>query len=206
MNIFETLLLSAALSTDALGIGASCALRGIKTPLRSKLTICLISVAVTAAAVFSGNFIGRFVPSFVGGIAGSGLLALLGIYIIVGAVREGGEREDKQPVKGTLERTAGILRSPASCDADQSSTVEIGEACYIGAALSLDSFAAGIGAGIGGAALLVPIMCGLCQLLFLCIGDMLGRYLRRSERIRQKYFSVLSGLILIVLAAARSIF
>lgn len=50
----SALLLAVSLSMDALGIGVSYGLRGIKTSLGAKIVICLVSVMFTAAALFSG--------------------------------------------------------------------------------------------------------------------------------------------------------
>ena len=197
MDIYEILVLSAALSIDAFGIGASCAFRGIKNPPVSKLVICMVSVAVTAAAAFLGGIIGKLMPEYVGRISGSVLLIILGIYVAVGAVKEEKNKKDDCAADGSpLETAAKILRSPTSCDMDSSSTVDIREALYIGAALSADSFSAGIGAGIGGAVLTVPVLCGAFQLLLLCLGELLGKYLKAFCNIRQLWFSLLSALML----------
>ena len=56
MNITGTIMLSAALSIDALGIGASIRVRGIRTPFLSRLTIAVVSGSLTAAAVFFGAY------------------------------------------------------------------------------------------------------------------------------------------------------
>ncbi len=198
------LILAAALSIDAFAIGASCAFRGIKNPPVSKLVICTVSVAVTAAAAFIGGIIGKLMPEFVGRFIGSVLLISLGIYIAVGAIKEGGsKRKEEISENSPFEAAAKILRNPTSCDMDSSSTVDIREALYIGAALSADSFSAGIGAGIGGAVLAVPILCGLFQLILLCMGELLGKYLKNICSIRQMWFSLLSALMLTAIGVVK---
>lgn len=198
------LVLAAALSIDAFAIGASCALRGIKNPPVSKLVICIVSVAVTAAATFIGGIIGSVLPEYIGKVIGSVLLIILGIYVAVGAVREEKNKRIENSCDGSpFEAAAKILRSPVSCDMDRSSSVDIREALYIGAALSADSFSAGIGAGIGGAVLAVPVLCGLFQLVLLCIGELLGKYLRNFHNIKQLWFSLLSAAMLAAIGIAK---
>lgn len=207
MSIVEVLALSAALSADAFGIGLSCAVRGIKNPLSAKLLISLISAAVTAAAVFLGGIIGGFLPETTGKIAGAVMLIVLGSYTGIGAVRE--ERKKKNTGKESrtvLSAAAEIIRDPSACDMDHSEAVEIREAVYIGAALSADSFSAGIGTGMGGAALSVPIFCGLFQLFMLSSGEFAGNLIRGRKNIKQIWFSVLSALILILVGIVKLIF
>ncbi len=204
MVLYEMIVLAAALSIDAFAIGASCALRGIKNPPGSKLVICIVSVAVTAAAAFMGGIIGKLLPEYIGNVIGSVLLIILATYIAVGAVKEEkNKRNESSGGNSPFETAAKILRSPASCDMDKSSTVDIREALYIGAALSADSFSAGIGAGIGGAVLAVPILCGLFQLLLLCMGELLGKYLKSCRSIRQLWFSLLSAFMLAAIGVVK---
>lgn len=198
------LVLAAALSIDAFAIGASCGFRGIKNPPLSKLVICMVSVAITAAAAFIGGIIGKLLPEYIGKIIGSLLLIILGIYVAVGAIRDSVSRKNKQISDGSpIETAAKILTDPASCDMDKSSTVDIGEALYTGAALSADSFSAGIGAGIGGAVLAVPILCGIFQLLLLCLGELLGKYLKSFCNIKQIWFSLLSAVMLAAIGVVK---
>lgn len=214
MGIFEMLFLSFALSTDALAIGISCALRGIRTPLSARLVICVMSVAITAAAVFLGSVINDFIPSWVGNIVGIILLSALGIYVIYGAFVEKKPKKPKPRKENILTLavkplglTINIIRNPSECDIDRSSTVEFAEACYIGAALSADSFAAGLGAGVsGGSAVLIPLMCGVFQLVFLCCGIQIGKKLYGIKRVKQKYFGIISGMMLIAVAIFRILF
>ena len=154
MNIAEMIILSAALSIDALGIGASCRLKGIKTPIISKLTIALISAVLTAAAVLTGGMISGFLTEKLAAVAGAILLIMLGIYIIYGAVSE--DRKKITPAdENPVETAAMILKKPDACDFDRSHSVELKEAIYIGAAISADSFAAGLGIGRDG--LWIPV-------------------------------------------------
>ena len=83
MNLLGVLLLAISLSMDALGIGISYGLRGIRTPWKARVTICLISMLFTGAAVGLGNVLLMVIPPEAARLAGAGMLALLGLFIIV---------------------------------------------------------------------------------------------------------------------------
>lgn len=211
MGFFEILLFSMALSTDAFGIGVSCELRNIKAPVTARILICIISVFVTGIAVFMGSVLSGIIPLWLGKLVGALMLFALGGYVIFGALSEKEAKPKKQNILNLVVKPLGItiriMRNPVECDMDHSSTIDMAEACYIGFAISVDSFAAGLGAGVSGASgMLVPIMCGICQMIFLCGGIGIGRKLHGMKNVKQKYFSVVSGIMLIVIAALRILF
>lgn len=203
MGITEAVFFSAALSMDAFGIGASCSMRDIRFPLLQKLIICMISVVVTGAAVFSGDLLSSFLDPLVCRAAGAVMLAILGGYIAAGVFRDDNDTDENEHDTGIIEATARILHDPASCDMDNSGFLSIREACFLGAALSADSFAAGLGAGIGGGAFAVPFFCGAFQLILLCAGEFIGRRLCRKTKYSGKYFTLASGALLIIIAFLR---
>ena len=155
MDFMEMVLLSIALSADALSIGVSYGLKGIRIPMKAKMMIFVVQVAVTGTAVFAGNSLTDILPEVFGKLLGAVLLMGLGIYTIVSAV---------------------LNKEPVECDIDHSSTIDCKEAAVMGAALSTDSFSAGISVGIGqGMNMLVPILCGIFPLIFLYIGECLHK-------------------------------
>ncbi len=217
MGFFEIVLFSIALSIDALGIGISCELKNIRTPIVQRIVICIISVIITGAAIFLGSLMAGVVPLMLGKIIGAAILFILGGYIIIGALTEKGKKRKRKPkskkqnildfVIKPLGITVKIIRNPVECDIDGSYSIDMAEACYIGAAISADSFAAGLGAGVGGASgMIIPLMCGLCQMIFLCGGINIGKLLHNIKGIKQKYFGVISGIMLIIIAVFRIIF
>lgn len=204
VNIAELTVLSAALSIDAFGIGASCAVRGIKMPPVSKIVICAVSLAVTGLAAALGNVLSGALPAGTGTAIGAIMLIALGAYTAAGAfIEERRGRTASPDSKTPLGKTAEIIRDPAACDGDGSRSVDLREAAYIGAALSADSFSAGIGAAVGGSAALIPLLCGGFQLLLLCAGEFAGRFAGRRRGIRQLWLSLLSAAILVLTGILR---
>lgn len=204
MDIISDAVFAAALSIDALGIGASCALRGIRLGAVTRLIVFIVCIAVTAAAVFAGGAVTAFFPWFPGEAVGALLLGGLGLYIIIGAFGKSGEEADRPDERqGLIKSTAEILTHPDACDADRSKALDPREALFLGAALSADCFAAGIGSGVGGSDFLVPLFCGAFQVLFLCVGEGLGRFVGRNLAPYRRYLTAASGLMLIGVGAAR---
>ncbi len=204
MSIIEMIVLSMALSIDSFTIGISCGFGGIKMSVAARGIIFVVSSAVTCGAVVFGRLLSGIVPELVGKLAGAGLLAVLGIYMIWSALRE--RRDEREYERAdSVKAAARILSDPERCDADSSKTIEPYEALTIGIALSADSFAAGISAGISSlSALLVPIFCGVFQMALLYIGE------RTALRIKgfcpkKRIFSVCSGAILLITAVFRVI-
>lgn len=181
VGIAEIFILSVAASLDAFSIGASCSFSGIKTPFKAKLIMCIISFAVTSAAVCFGGFLSNIISDMLGKIIGASMLGGLGIYILA---------------------SAALNREPVECDRDKSSVIDSKEACFMGFAMSIDCFMVGMTAGIEGTnGILVPIICGGFQMLFLYIGEFAARHI--SRHLKKKHFSIFSGAILILTGISR---
>ena len=214
MNLLGVFLLAISLSMDALGIGVSYGLRGIRTPWKARFVICFISMLFTGAAVGLGNILLLIIPDGAARLIGSGMLVLLGLFIIVQSFWEKNKelspqkKEQGETIANIVLKSLGItikiMRNPASCDFDSSKHIDTLEAIYLGIALSIDSFGAGISSAVSGVnSMIVPLAAGLCQLLFLCCGDLLGRKLKLFRQIKSQVFVVISGVLLIVLAMIR---
>ena len=219
MWILSGILLAISLSMDALSIGVSYGLRGKKVPLLPKVIISLISLAFTAAAIGIGNIIVLFLPDQLAKLIGSGMLGVLGVVIIIQALskKEGGEEvepEVQRPqrkiwkiVLKPLGLTIKIIRNEIyenGSKADSAAIMGIRESLYMGVALSIDSFGAGISSAVSGINnFFVPVMVGLCQFIFLSLGIFCGQKLTAIKKADPKIFMLLSGAILVVLAIIR---
>lgn len=217
MWIWSGILLAISLSMDALGIGVSYGLRGKRVPLLPKIIISLISLAFTAAAIGIGNVIVLFLPDQLAKLIGSGMLGILGVGIIIQALSKksrGEEQKAQSPQKKTWEiglkplgLTIKIIRNEIhknGSNADSAAVMGIRESLYMGVALSIDSFGAGISSAVSGINnFFVPVMVGLCQFIFLSLGIFCGQKLTSIKKADPKIFMLLSGAILVVLAIIR---
>lgn len=204
MELWSVIVLAATLSTDVLGIGLSCAVRGVKVTWVSKIVICLMSAVVTFCGVAGGAVILSFLPSELASATSGALLCLLGGYIIFGAFfSPSKKKKKKKPAEKifafkSLGITVRIIRNPQECDVDRSAVLDFKEALYTGIAVSADSFAAGISLGMSGWGSIAPIMCGVFQLFFLCLGLCAGKKIRKITNLNEKTVTVLSGVLLII--------
>ncbi len=219
MWILSGILLAISLSMDALGIGVSYGLRGKKVPLLPKVIISLISLAFTAAAIGIGNIIVLFLPDQLAKLIGSGMLGVLGVVIIIQALsKKEGEVEPEPEVQRPQRKIWKIVLKPLGLTikiirneiyengskADSAAIMGIRESLYMGVALSIDSFGAGISSAVSGINnFFVPVMVGMCQFIFLSLGIFCGQKLTAKKKADPKIFMLLSGAILVVLAIIR---
>ena len=200
-------LLAAALSIDALNIGVICGFEGIRIPWRSRWVMMAMTTLCTALAVTAGYFLQDVLPPLFGQILGTVMLLGLGVYMTIGAVRRlRGHPRCVPPTDGHfLKESVELIGEPSRCDADDSKRIELREAAAIGFALSGDSVACGLGAGVGVGlhAVLMPPLCGFFQMLFVWCGGWLADRLRHKKSFRHEWMSLAAGVLLIVMALFR---
>lgn len=96
--------------------------------------------------------------------------------------------------------TIKIIRDPISSDLDGSKRIDWKEALYLGFALSLDSIGVGIGGSIVGInSIMYPILVAGFQLIFLSLGNFIGKKLISSISLPKNIWSVISGILLIII-------
>lgn len=212
MWFLSSILLAISLSMDALGIGISYGLRNIKISFIPKFIISLISLIFTAVAIGLGSIILLFLPEYLAKLLGVVMLGLLGIGVIIQAIGKNEKKVPSQkPIKAWLLRLKPIgitikiiYNATKKHDEESSKNIGIKEALYLGVALSIDSFGAGISSAVSGIInFFVPFMVGICQFIFLSLGLLGGQKLTLFKKINSKVFMILSGIILISLACIR---
>ena len=214
MGFWEMALLASALSIDAVNIGVSCGLDGVKIPCLSRMLIVLVTILTTGVSVMIGEMFQGKIPQSAGAFVSGGLLFLLGLYMLFCGVKKYRAKKREQPLnqqEGRVKKgrkrfsPVRVLSDAQCCDSDRSRRIEGKEAVVIGLALSGDSAAAGFGAGLGcGAAVFfVPLLCGVFQYVFLLTGEKGAAHLRAKGVIRPEIFSMIAGGILLLTAAAR---
>ena len=186
MSLVAVLMLAVSLSLDALGVGISYGLRGIQVPWKARAAICLASMVITGSGVSLGSVLLGTIPFFWAKALGCAMLFLLGVSIIIQGIRK---HKDENSF---------------SCDFDRSQKIETPEALYLGVALSVDSFGAGVSSAVTGMnSLLVPVAAGMVQMIFLWSGGFLGKRLKLTRLKNPGAFVYLSGGLLIGLAVLR---
>jgi putative sporulation protein YtaF len=210
--IFSVLLLAISLSLDALGVGVVYGLRRIKIPLVPKLVICFFSLFYSGMALLAGRSLSFLLTPLLAKGIGVIILISIGSWIIIQAFLKKeiqNLKNEKQITKKTtlikiviksLGITIQIIRNPSECDIDRSGSIDLKEALMLGLALSVDAIGAGIGSGLAGLhSMLIPVIIGLFQMLFLYAGTFFGEKFVLLEKINHKIVSLLPGILLIFL-------
>lgn len=214
--LLSALSLAISVSIDSLGIGITYGLRNTKVSTIAKFVLFLISLFITTISIYLGNVISHFLPSVITKLIGVILLVSMGCFIIYEAIRKKNSSEDynicyennypktHQIFIKSLGITIKIIRNPIYSDLDNSKLIDAKEAFYLGLALSIDSMCVGIGSSIIGlGSLSFPFFASIFQLIFLSIGIVLGKKVISSSKIPENTWSILSGLLLILIGISR---
>ncbi|WP_349408113.1 sporulation membrane protein YtaF [Pseudalkalibacillus sp. SCS-8] len=200
--------LTIAVSMDSFGVGVTYGVRRMKITFFSILLIAICSAMMLLAAMNLGSIISTFLSPSIAEKIGGVLLISLGFYVLWQFFKKNDERPDKKTESDSTYiwnmeiRSLGIviqiLRTPDAADIDRSGTIAGLEALLLGLALSLDSFAAGLGASLlGFPHLQTALFVSTMSAFFLVSGMKVGKVLSNLPTMR--LFSFLPGIMLIVL-------
>ncbi|GMB07369.1 sporulation membrane protein YtaF [Thermolongibacillus altinsuensis] len=201
MVTWSLFLLALAVSIDGFTVGFTYGMRKVSIPIRSLLVISSCSFITLLAAMGIGKIINHlFSPAFAKMIGGT-LLIILGLWIIVQFFFKKEEKEEKLLINVEI-RSLGIvihiLRKPTIADFDRSGTITGIEAVFLGLALSLDAFGAGVSAALLNYSLLsTASLVALLSFCFLLSGLKAGKAFAKYAWL-QKY-SFLPGILLILI-------
>ncbi|WP_027339348.1 sporulation membrane protein YtaF [Halonatronum saccharophilum] len=209
MNFIPAIILAMAVSLDGFVVGITYGLKKIKISLLPILIISIASGVTMLASMSVGQFLSNlFSPQWAERIGGI-LLALMGIWLLYGAIVEllhsSGEDLEDNDIKElftfkieSLGIIINILKEPLKADMDYSGVISTKEALFLGVALALDAFGAGIAAAMTGYnPIFTAIAVCIFKFIFLLGGIHLGDNLKLAllgEKIK-----LLPGVILILL-------
>lgn len=224
-HVFSSVLLAMALSLDGFGAGVTYGLRKTRIPLLSVLIISLCSGLVLGVSMQAGALLQRFLSPSVASVIGAAILILLGLWSLYQQIRRRNEPEEETQARvkagdppcevsmasqEQLQRAVfsleipkvgvviQILRSPAKADLDDSGSISPWEAMWLGIALSLDAFGAGLGAAmLGFSPLGTAAVVALFSGIFLMLGIRVG--LRFAAKGGMRLISYLPALMLIIM-------
>ena len=189
MQIIPSLLFGISASLDALLIGISYGLRGVRIHLWQNLLISGITLAGTCLSVGFGGWLAPRLPRMVSGYIGSMVLMLLGIWYVV------------KWLVNLLAHTREITQAAAR----PILRLSFPEVLGLGVSLSLNNIGIGLSASIAGLSLLPAAIATLaCSLLFLFAGNRLGR--SRPLQVFGAAADPISGILLILLAFLQVLF
>lgn len=224
MEFLSILILAAAVSLDSFGIGITYGLRRMKIGSLSLLVIVFCTAVTLAVAMWIGQEISEHLSPLLARIIGGLILIGLGGYAVytnfrsrqsfttlnsqdsIRAMQLQNPAEDSASLQQSwlhkLGEVGHILQSPLEADFDHSGRISADEALILGIAVSMDSFVAGIGAGLMGYSfwmtlLIVALMSGL----LIVLGTQVGILLSRSPWMKRLPY--MPGILLIALGISK---
>lgn len=218
-------LLAAAVSFDSLTIGLTYGMTKISIPQVPRLLLSLISAVFLGVAMKIGTWLSYWISPTLSNSIGGVVLVLLGLYSLWRAYQHAedteviSKAEQGTPLYSALVQQPSLLvnvkipifgliiqifKQPLAADYDHSMEINSQEALLLGLAMSLDTFAAGIGAAI---LQLPPVLTTFAVIatnfLFLSAGLHLGTVLNR--RFTKLPLPWLPGVIVLLLGMFRLI-
>ena len=215
--LINSIILAISSSVDSLGIGITYGIKDTSISHIGKLVLFIISFLVTLLALWFGNVIKDVFPESFMNFIGSFILVLMGAFVCFQALKKE-VKSEIQEINNNTEKiykffikflgiTIQIIKNPISSDLDNSKFIDSNEALFLGLALSLDSFGIGIGGTIVGISHnFFPFFVATFQFLFLSFGFFLGKRLHGLSHLPNNIWSVISGILLIIIGIAKLVF
>ncbi|CQR48103.1 manganese efflux pump MntP [Paraliobacillus sp. PM-2] len=207
--ILTILLLTVAVSLDSFTVALTYGLRDVLLSVRSVIVIGVISAIVFFIAMIIGNSISVFITPFTADIIGGSLLVCIGVWVLISVFRSSDSKAHKTSLEWKIEiKSLGlviqILKKPMLADMDRSGNITGIEVVLLGVALSLDSFAAGIGSALVGLPIILSaISIGLATSTFLFLGLQTGKRLSNCNTFTR--LSILPGILLILIGIIKMV-
>lgn len=169
MLLIPSLLFGVSASLDALLVGVSFGLRGVHIRLLQNLFISLITLLGTCLSVSLGSFLTPLLPSVISNCAGSLILMFLGVYYITKWVLE--TVQDRAPDHRSKPEESALTSAEHI-----SSCLTMPQVLFLSLTLSVNNLGIGLSASMAGLTLIpAATATGICSVLFLYLGNRLGR-------------------------------
>lgn len=210
--LLSSLILAFSSSIDSLGIGITYGIKNTKISFMAKVVLFVISFLISVLSVWFGDLIKNIFSSFATKLIGNIILITMGIFLCFQAISK---HQIKKTVYEEDEKiysffidflgiTIKIIKNPTSSDLDSSNSIDSKEALFLGVALSLDCFCIGVGVSIIGiSSLFFPLFISIFQLVFLNVGNILGKKLHNLSLLPDNTWSIISGVLLILIGFIR---
>ena len=211
MELLAIVLFALAVSSDGFIVGVAYGVRKIRLPIMSLLVICIASATAVTVAMFCGKGLSYFLNPNTASRLGALTIMAIGLFFLLQSFRQKlcvMEENGKEPLISLNLKPLGIiiqiLKEPSSADFDSSGEIGTREAFFLGLALAMDAFGAGIGIAMAGYNILLTAVCvGMLKFILVSSGIKLGKVVTNE---RWQYLSsVLTGIILLALGTSELI-
>lgn len=193
------------MSLDSFTVGLTYGMRNVTIPIKSFIIISSCTFVVLLLAMLLGSFIELFISYEAGERIGGIILIGIGIWVLYQFITS--QRTAREPQTDykviefeikPLSIIIKILKKPMEADFDKSGKISGIEALFLGLALSLDSFGAGIGAAlIDLPPILFSIVVTISSTIFVIAGLNIGKIFRSVAWM--KNLTLLPGIALILI-------
>ncbi|MCI8800966.1 manganese efflux pump [Acetatifactor muris] len=188
-----SLLFGISASLDALLVGISYGIRGIRIRFWQNMIISVITLLGTCLSVGLGHRLAAFLPQGVSSCAGSLILILLGLYVIIKwmiPLLKGRSQKPPTPQPQTA------LHASENNAGTYTPNLKLPEVFTLSLTLTLNNLSAGLSASLAGLALFPTAVATIvCSVLFLYSGNRLGD--NPMLRLAGNAADPLSGILLI---------
>lgn len=202
MNILPIFLFAISSSSDNLIVGLSYGAKKVRINFINNFMISFISGIGTFLAMLFGKTLLQLIPLKYSNIIGSGILILLGIFLLINWLRK--DIDSKKITEEVNENASGFqhyentLRNPEIIDTNDSKTIDFKEAIILGIVLCLNNIGLGIGASISGLNIFMTSISSLIfSLVFIPIGYCIGEKIISNKLSR--YSEIISICIILIL-------
>ena len=192
MQLVPSLLFGVSASLDALLVGVSYGVRGVRIRLWQNTFISLVTLLGTCLSISFGSILVPLAPPMISSYAGSLILSILGIYYIAKWLLSFTGQQKPDHLLDQKQSALKTAEQPRSC-------LTIAEVLFLSLSLSVNNLGIGLSASLTGLTL-VPAAAAtcLCSVLFLLTGNLLGQ--SRLLRLIGDLADPISGLLLIGLS------
>lgn len=192
MQLVPSLLFGVSASLDALLVGVSYGVRGVRIRLWQNTFISLVTLLGTCLSISFGSILIPLVPPLISSCAGSLILLILGIYYIVKWLFSFTERQEPDHLLNPKQSALKTAEQPRDC-------LSTAEVLFLSLSLSVNNLGIGLSASLTGLTLIpAAVATCLCSVLFLLAGNLLGQ--SRLLRLIGDLADPISGLLLIGLS------
>lgn len=204
-DLLSLMLLGFAVSLDSFTVGLTYGMRRVKIPFKSFMIIFSCTFIILLLAMGIGSVIELFISYEAAERVGGLILIVIGIWVLYQFITSNSNSKRRQSdmkiiqieVK-RLRLIIKILKKPSEADFDRSGSISSIEALFLGLALSLDSFGAGIGAAlIDLPPILFSIVVTVSSVIFVIAGINIGLIFRNMNWMKK--LSFLPGIALILI-------
>lgn len=204
-DLLSLLLLGIAVSLDSFTVGLTYGMRKVTIPVKSFVIIFACTFIVLLTAMGIGSIIELFISYEAAERVGGIILITIGIWVLYQFLTSQDTSEQRKSTIKIVDleiKRLGliikILKKPTEADFDRSGTIGSTEALFLGLALSLDSFGAGIGAAlIDLPPVLFSIVVTVSSVIFVIAGINIGLIFRNMNWVKKLTF--LPGIALILI-------